>query len=147
MPENKDAQEFMAAHMAMGAAPDVMAFIADFLYSQGGDNAETLRRTFRAGYCYYFAHMLEAAFRRGRVCWAAPYGHFVWVDSLDGNPYDIEGLYSGEAEAFVPERFLGAALGDFLHVRGKEHGTSGEEIAAILGAYRSETEQRDRRPR
>lgn len=140
MPENNNGpEEFIAAQTAAGADPAVAAFIADFLYVRGPDHADAIGSAFRAGYCYYFAHMLALAFRRGQVCWAAPYGHFVWLDDKDGYPYDAEGLYSGEAEAFVPERYLGGALDDFLHVRGKAHDTSEQEIQAILDRYLEDT--------
>ena len=58
--------------------------------------------TFRAGYCYFFAHMLQDAFQRGTVCLAAPFSHWVWED-VDKQLYDIEGLYQGEAMYFIPE--------------------------------------------
>ena len=69
-------------------------------------NWEVIRKKFRAGYCYYFAHMLDLAFKgRGSVCLAAPFGHFVWIDS-DKKIYDIEGEYKGEAYYFIPETFI-----------------------------------------
>lgn len=58
--------------------------------------------TFRAGYCYFFAHMLQDAFQRGTVCLAAPFSHWVWEDT-DKQLYDIGGLYDGEALYFIPE--------------------------------------------
>ena len=76
----------------------VLQFIYDFRTMQKSEAAEAAIYTqFESGYCYYFAHMLKLAFKRGEVCWAAPYGHMVWVDD-DGVPYDISGVdYSDEA--------------------------------------------------
>ena len=59
----------------------VLRFIYDFRTMQKtGESEDVLYKQFSSGYCYYFAHMLQAAFGRGEVCWAAPYGHIVWVD-------------------------------------------------------------------
>lgn len=94
---------------------------------------ESTRSLFRAGYCYYFAHMLKVAFNRGEVCWAAPFGHIVWVDT-DGIPYDIEGIYEGEAFYLIPERFLGNHIEDFKHI-GTEVNSSKEELIKIMKSY------------
>lgn len=50
-------------------------------------------------------------FGRGEVCWAAPFGHFIWLDNE--TPYDIEGVYYGESLYFIPEsyrRFVHAGI-------------------------------------
>lgn len=98
----------------------VIRFIADFTCLGSPDvkvedSYETIRSTFRAGYCYYFAHMLKLAFDRGCVCWTAPFSHFVWVDE-DGMPYDIEGVYSGEADYLIPEEYLEDTIWTFKHI-------------------------------
>ena len=96
----------------------VLRFIDKF-YSQNGNNdeaRETLRRQFRAGYCYYFAHMLKVAFNRGEVCWCTNVGHIVWVDD-DGTPYDIEGINDSECEYYIPEKYLGDYIEGFKRVK------------------------------
>lgn len=114
----------------------VLYFIADFLFHEGLENAETIRHQFHAGYCYYFAHMLKQAFGRGKVCVAAPYGHFVWKDE-DGICYDVEGVTTSEAEYFIPESFMGDVVKDFLHIRGVAHNTTKEEIDGLIERYKA----------
>lgn len=120
---------------------DVLRFITHFLEAQGkGENyeyeQEIIRRQFRAGYSLYFAHMLQYAFGRGTVCWAAPYAHFVWVDD-DGIPYDIEGKYMDEYRYLIPESYLGDVIRDFKHMPGDEHPMAGlDEKADILWRYK-----------
>lgn len=129
--------EFVQTQTEAGAKEDIITFIADFLLHGGPENSECIRSLFRAGYCYYFAHMLKTAFLRGEVCWAAPFGHIVWVDT-DGTPYDIEGLYFGEATDFVPEAYLENAVLDFKRIETLKHDTSESEIKEILEKYRAE---------
>lgn len=95
---------------------------------------ETLRSQFRAGYCWHFAHMLKTTFGRGEVCWAAPFGHFVWMDNEE-IPYDVEGFYDGEADEFIPEEFLGDALKDFKHVPGEVVVVTKEQMQEIKDRY------------
>ena len=102
------------------ASRDVLEFIASILYHgvpeiELKDSAESIRSTFRAGYCYYFALMLKDAFNRGCICWAAPFSHIVWMD-INSIPYDVEGVYSGEAECFIPISYLDEELWSFKHV-------------------------------
>ena len=104
------------------ASKEVLRFIADFLYHgvlkiELKDSAESIRSTFRAGYCYYFALMLNKAFGRGCLCWTAPFSHIVWMDT-DGTPYDIEGVHSGENEYYIPIEYLGESIQSFMHVPG-----------------------------
>ena len=114
---------------------EVIAFIDKFLgHQRDVDKAEVLRLQFAAGYCWYFAHMLQLAFNRGGVFWAAPFGHFVWVDT-DGVAYDIQGVYVGEAEAYIPESFLGDCLYDFKHVPGRRANTTGEQIKEVMALH------------
>lgn len=120
--------------------PAVLEFITDFVAHAAcdGDQYEILRSTFRAGYCYYFAHMLELAFGRGEVCWAAPFGHIVWVDT-NGVPYDIEGANFGEQEHHIPVRYLGEHVRDFMHVPGdKKPGAAEAELEAIIEKYKAD---------
>lgn len=104
------------------ANKDVLEFIANFLYHGVPEvpleiSAETIRSTFRAGYCYHFACMLKQMFGRGCVCWTAPFSHMVWMD-IDGTPYDIEGIHSGENEYYIPEDYLKYSIWSFQHVPG-----------------------------
>ena len=116
---------------------EVISFI-EKIYCRGGDNddmcKEVLRRQFRAGYCYYFAHMLKIAFNRGEVCWCAPFGHMCWVD-VDGTPYDCEGEYTGEAVYLIPEHYLGDAIKDFKHID-ETYDTSYDVMLDIINRYR-----------
>lgn len=135
-----DGNEFVHGQVEMGADETVARFIADVLLADGPRGSESIRTLFRAGYCYYFAHILRLAFDRGQVCWTAPYGHFVWVDD-NGNPYDVEGLYVGEATHFVPEGYLGDAVNDFRHMPGLCHGTSDEEIKRMINEYEASAKE------
>ena len=113
---------------------EVLDFISNFLtYKKDVDGEEVMRRHFRAGYCYYFAVVLKTAFNRGEICWAAPFGHIIWVDE-DGIGYDIEGEYCGESFYYIPESYLGDCLTDFLH-KGKCHGSSRQELISIMKKY------------
>lgn len=132
-----DKQQYITTQVNLGANPIIIEFIHDFLTHQGSDKAEILRSQFRAGYCYYFAHILKTAFKRGSVCWAAPFGHFVWKDE-DGISYDVEGLYTGEYKKLIPEYYLGSAVQDFLHIQHLIHNTSQEEIQHIINKYKED---------
>lgn len=119
----------------------VIRFCADFLYhnnkfqnEHSEEDAELIRLQFHSGYCYYFAHMLKLAFRRGEVVWCAPFGHFAWQDT-DGQVYDIEGVSTTEAEYFIPEYYLGDAILDFLHVEGESYNASKKDIQHIINNY------------
>ena len=113
---------------------DVLDFIEKFLTHSTNDIAEEiLKDQFTTGYCYYFAIILKTAFNRGEVCWCAPYGHFCWVDE-DGLPYDVYGLYVGEAEHYIPYYFLGDALNDFLHTD-KVFNATKNDIQSIIDKY------------
>ena len=94
-------------------------FINNFMDSgyASEDDMMKLREKFRNGYCYYFATILKTAFNRGEICWTAPFGHFVWVDT-DGKAYDIEGSYdmrNTETFYLIPEKYVKKFIGDFLH--------------------------------
>lgn len=97
---------------------------------------ENLRNKFRNGYCWHFAHLLKNTFQRGEVCLTYPYGHFVWVD-LDKVPYDIEGIYAGEAEEFIPEKYLNKHLENFIH-RGISIETTKMDIDLIYKKYKKQ---------
>lgn len=116
----------------------VLTFIKIFVTHKATTEKEyeIIRSTFRAGYCWHFAHMLKTTFNRGEVCWAAPFGHFVWVDN--NIPYDIEGVYVGESFYFIPESYLGDAITDFTQVLDISHNTTKEEIMNIIYRYESD---------
>ena len=88
---------------------------------------------FRNGYCWHFAKMLQAVFERGTVCWAAPFGHMVWVDN-DNTPYDSEGIYDGEALYFIPENYLGELVDDFKHTK-EAIGVTKNDLKGIILQY------------
>lgn len=47
-------------------------------------------------------------------------------------PYDIEGVYEGEAEMFIPIARLGEAINDFRHIDGLSYNITEQEIAQIM---------------
>lgn len=128
-------------HWIQNITNNVEKFIDEFMGGQHGSNRtqEILRSKFINGYCYYFAHMLKIAFNRGTVCWAAPFGHFVWLDTND-KAYDIEGLYDLEGnEGFylIPEKYLKKYIHDFLHTEeSKNHkSASKKDLIKIVQKY------------
>lgn len=125
---------------------EVEEFINKFMMQDNEDDCEVLHKKFRAGYCYYFAHILKIAFDRGLVCWTAPFGHFVWVDAdcrsseltvtkaLECNAYDIEGRYymdTNECFYLVPECYIGSLRYDFLHSKVSKPASRDDIIGAI----------------
>ena len=118
----------------------VLYFIIDFYYHSAPldcnlqDYCENIRRQYRAGYCYYFANMLKAAFNRGEICWASPFSHIVWVDE-DDIAYDIEGVHNSECNYYIPIRYLGDTIKGFKHIRGLEYITTKEELTKIVQQY------------
>lgn len=127
-----------------GPLTDVEAFINKFMdrAAQTDDDREKIRSLFRAGYCYHFAHMLQDTFERGRVVWAAPFGHICWQDEND-ICYDIEGRYCGEALYMIPEEFTEAKIPGnmlrFKHIPGKCYDIKKSEIIELIKAYCKET--------
>ena len=106
----------------------------DYILTENNDAEEIIRHQFRAGYCYYFAKILQIAYPNGKVCLAYPFGHFVY--EYENKYYDIEGENQGEdVEYFIPESFIKKdMLGDFLH-NGTEHNTFKEEIEMIKNKW------------
>ena len=114
------------------ADEQVLQFIYDFRTMQKSEAAEDAIYTqFESGYCYYFAHMLKLAFKRGEVCWAAPYGHMVWVDD-DGIPYDISGVDDSDTNDYIPEFMMESTVKDFRHVPGVVNNTTDQKIAQMV---------------
>ena len=116
--------------------PEVLEFIEKFMKhsAKTGEEQEVLRHTFRVGYCYHFAKMLEATFERGKVCWAAPYSHIAWVDD-NGCPYDIEGVCPSEVVYYIPVQYIGAHLQGFKHVQEDGICTSWDDIVRLIRDY------------
>ena len=112
----------------------VLYFIAEMRSHLSDEGDEQMYKLFTAGYCYYFAVMLKAAFDRGHICVAAPFGHIVWVDEND-IAYDYNGV-NVRYECLIPVEALGNGLEDFLHVKGKTHTNTQEEIQALMDKYR-----------
>lgn len=119
-----------------GANRQVLQFIIDLATCAVSTEPEyeAIRCTFRAGYCWHFATLLKATFKRGTVCWAAPFGHFVWLDD-NGVVYDVEGVYCGEYVYFIPESYLGDMLNDFLHIPYVSYNAMEDEIMDIIHKY------------
>jgi hypothetical protein len=107
----------------------ILTFISDVVFHSGEAGYETIRQLFAAGYCYYFALMLESAFPGGVVCLCWPYGHVVWVK--DGLVYDVDGLSSAEYDLLIPVSELGEALDDFRHVEGLGFCATAEDVQEI----------------
>lgn len=116
-------------------SPDkvVLEFIDKFLFHEGAGNSEVIRHLFHAGYCLYFAIMLQSAFLRGHICLAYPYGHIVWVDT-NGIAYDIEGVCTDYKE-LIPIRYLEETIEDFMHVPGMTAFANPARCKAIYAAY------------
>lgn len=105
----------------------VLAFIDEF-------RERVAHEPFYGGYCWHFAHILKATFKRGEVCWNT-FSHFVWVDVDNLVAYDINGIYEGEAPYYVPEHHLGLTIEDFLHIPGVSFNTTAEHIHRIKRRY------------
>lgn len=119
---------------------EVENFINKFMLNiaKTAEELEILRRQFRSGYCWYFAHMLKDAFNRGTVVLAAPFGHICWQDE-NKMVYDIEGEYTGEASYFIPEEFAekvfpGSML-DFKHIKDDYLPLSKSQCISLMKIY------------
>ena len=78
--------------------------------------------------------MLKAAFNRGEICWAAPFGHIVWVDE-NGIPYDISGVNESETDDYIPEYMMGNTINDFKHISGREYDTPKWQIEQMISEW------------
>ena len=124
----------------MGGNEEIIEFISKIRchsYIDNSDSEETIRRLFRAGYCYYFAIILKEAFNRGEICWCAPFGHICWVD-VDGTPYDIEGVCDSDCDYYIPVSYIEEGLDDFKHVPGKTFNASEEYINNAIERYKED---------
>jgi hypothetical protein len=122
-----------------GSKDEVLGFIYDFItcYARNEHDYAIMEHTFMSGYCYYFANMLKIAFCRGKVCWCAPYSHFVWLDE-DNVPYDIEGASIAEAQYYIPEQYIKEGLDDFKHVPGKAFNATKDYINNAILKYEAD---------
>lgn len=114
------------------ADKNVLTFIADFVFHS---NSKSTINLFSQGYCYHFATILKSIYKKGEVCWVAPYSHLIWL--YNDVPYDINGVYNGESTKFIPIEFLGHAIEDFKHNPEIYHITSKDDIDAIIYKYDS----------
>lgn len=127
------------------ADKQVLEFIIKFyhltmpIYADYGEYCENIRRQYRAGYCYYFAIILRDAFNRGELCWAAPFGHIVWMDT-SGIAYDIEGVNDSECKYYIPIKYLGDAVNNFKHVPGISFNADKEFIKSVIERYEKDLE-------
>ena len=124
-------QKFINQNLALNGEPQIIKFIADFVYFDDQD----VHNRFKNGYCYYFAKMLQTAFPGGYIAWAVPFGHLVYM--YNQVPYDIEGVYPGEATEFIPEEFLGDAINDFTH-NGHDFNANQAQLDKIIDHYHQE---------
>lgn len=120
----------------------VLNFIEEFMsYYDDYNKQEDIRMLFRAGYCYQFAAMLKHTFNRGEIVWCAPFGHICWQDT-DGNVYDIEGIYEGEAFYFIPESYLGEHIKTFKHADRPDKRTNTSDLISITHVFCDVTKQK-----
>ena len=95
-----------------------------------------LRNLFMGEYCFYFASMLKAAFNRGEIYIAAPFGHVVWRDT-DDRYYDINDEYIGVADTMIPVTDPFCAIKDFKHLGKNDHlGASKKQIEFLINKYK-----------
>lgn len=114
----------------------VIQFITDAITSVDRKNSDdVLYDFFHAGYCYYFALILKEAFRRGQICWCAPYGHICWQDE-NGVGYDIGGICDSECDFYIPVSYIKEGLLDFLHIPGKVFNASQEYIDNAIEMFK-----------
>ena len=120
--------DFYKEHKVDGINMNVIRFIDEVSSFPDPDGipGEHIVHLFCAGYCYYFAHMLEMAFG-GKVCWSQDRGHIAWADCdkdctleqlQNAIVYDITGI-ADDYERVWPIEYLGDAIVDYMH-NGKE---------------------------
>ena len=97
----------------------------------GGDNSLQIDHLFSAGYCFYFAVMLQSAFG-GTICWPEGHSHIVWLDGDDLEhdvAYDIGGVYY-DYEKLRPISYLGNMIVDFKH-NGEVYASGNKKFAKL----------------
>ena len=110
--------KFVNRDVAIGGNKQILEFIAGVRFQcspacSTDTSVETIRYLFEAGYCYYFARMLEDAFPGGDVCLMYPFGHITYV--YDGIIYDIGGVSDAEYESLIPIKYLDNTISVFKH--------------------------------
>lgn len=110
--------KFVNRDVAIGGNKQILEFIAEVRFQcspacSTDTSIETIRYLFEAGYCYYFARMLEDAFPGGEVCLMYPFGHITYV--YDGIIYDIGGVSDAEYESLIPIKYLDNTISVFKH--------------------------------
>ena len=111
------------------AVSHILDFINEFIRHSSGD----VFKIYKQGYCWHFAQILNATFPGGEVCWVAPYAHFVY--KYYNIPIDIEGVYYGEYDYLIPEKRLGPALYDFMHIPELQFNATKNQINRIISDY------------
>lgn len=120
--------DFYKEHKVDGINMNVIRFIDEVssFPDRDGIPGEHIDHLFCAGYCYYFAHMLEMAFG-GKVCWVQDRGHIAWADCdkdctleqlQNAIVYDITGIVD-DYERVWPIEYLGNTIVNYMH-NGKE---------------------------
>lgn len=132
-------REWIERECTLGGDPKVIEFISDVLFHgvlrvTTNDSVETIRSLFEAGYCYYFAKMLEDAFPGGTVCLCYPFGHIVYV--YEGVAYDIDGVIDAEYESFIPLTWMRDGVNDFRHVPGIQCSLTADKLEDLAQKYK-----------
>lgn len=140
----KDAKEQFIRYNVDECGGDyrVIKFIADILFHGARDvsledSTETIRYLFEAGYCYYFAEMLEEAFPGGVICMCYDFGHIVYV--YEEIAYDIHGVSDAEAMFYAPIDLLGKGISSFKHVPEDIGNYYNEKLRVALAEYGKKT--------
>lgn len=131
--KSKDYNEFLKTQLKLNKNADtqVLEFIHRFVWKQGDKTiAKSLDKQFVNGYCWYFANILQMAFQKGKVCWASPRGHCVWV--YNNIAYDVEGVYKDPCVVFIPFSELKDLDNDFKHILNVQSILTEQEIAKLI---------------
>lgn len=132
-------REWIEREHTLGGDPKVIEFISGVLFHGAlrvttNDSVETIRSLFEAGYCYYFAKMLEDAFPGGIACLCYPFGHVVYV--YEGVAYDIGGVTDAEYESFIPLTWMRDGVNDFRHVPGIKCSLTADKLEDLAQKYK-----------
>lgn len=116
---------------------EVMNFIESFSLSNGIDNYNNaIYPLFASGYCYYFAKILEEAFKeykKGKLCLCCPYGHIIWM--YNNMPYDISGVSDAESNLYIPLDYLSEQdILNFKHI-GKDKKLDAEYTSDVINLF------------
>lgn len=126
----------MITQMRSDVNEKIIEFIGNFYKSndKSHEECEVIRKQFRSGYCYHFAVILNDLFPGGEICIAAPFGHIVYV--YETIPYDVEGIYDGEAIDLIPISFLGDRITNFKHIPGEHVEETLNDVVNTIKSYR-----------